>query len=81
MVVDDNYTNNLICQFAIRKYKHEADVSLFIEPEVAASKYNIGRPTSGTFPLQASNNFPISNFFIFINASITFCDRSGSPMS
>lgn len=35
MVVDDNYTNNLICQFAIRKYKHEADVSLFIEPEVA----------------------------------------------
>ena len=35
MVVDDNRTNNLICEFAIRKYKKEADINLFTEPEVA----------------------------------------------
>src|SRR5690554_6744005 len=35
IVVDDNRTNNLICEFAIRKYKKEADINLFTEPEVA----------------------------------------------
>lgn len=35
IVVDDNRTNNLICEFAIRKYKKEAHINLFTEPEVA----------------------------------------------
>lgn len=35
IVVDDNRTNNLICDFAIRKYKKDAHIDLFTEPEVA----------------------------------------------
>jgi two-component system chemotaxis response regulator CheY len=35
IVVDDNRTNNLICEFAIRKYKKDAVIALFTEPEVA----------------------------------------------
>ncbi len=35
IVVDDNRTNNLICEFTIRKYRKEATIHLFTEPEVA----------------------------------------------
>lgn len=35
IVVDDNRTNNLICEFAIRKSKSDAQVKLFTDPEVA----------------------------------------------
>lgn len=35
IVVDDNRTNNLICEFAIRRYKREAAIDLFTEPELA----------------------------------------------
>jgi CheY-like chemotaxis protein len=38
MVVDDNHTNNLICEFTIRKYSKYAEISLFTEPEVALEK-------------------------------------------
>lgn len=38
MVVDDNRTNNLICEYAIRKFSAEAEVELFTEPEVALDK-------------------------------------------
>lgn len=35
VVVDDDATNNLICEFAIRSFHKEAEVSLFREPEEA----------------------------------------------
>jgi len=35
IVVDDNRTNNLICEFAIRKYKKEVNIDVFTEPELA----------------------------------------------
>jgi two-component system chemotaxis response regulator CheY len=38
MVVDDNRTSNLICEYAIRKFSAEAEVELFTEPEVALDK-------------------------------------------
>ena len=38
IVVDDNRTNNLICEYAIRKFSAEAEIELFTEPEVALDK-------------------------------------------
>lgn len=35
MVVDDNHTSNMICEFAIRRYSETARIILFTEPEAA----------------------------------------------
>lgn len=35
LVVDDDSTNNLICDFTIRKFDKQAKVNLFLEPEKA----------------------------------------------
>lgn len=51
IVVDDNRTNNLICEFAIRKYRKEAETSLFTEPETALQNIqkNYGLPEGKKF--------------------------------
>ncbi len=40
IVVDDNRTSNLICEFAIRKYNKDVTINLYTEPEMALQ--NIG---------------------------------------
>ena len=46
IVVDDNRTNNLICEYAIRKFSAEAEIDLFTEPEVALDKIKNECPQS-----------------------------------
>lgn len=41
IVVDDNRTSNLICEFAIRKYNKDVTINLYTEPERALQ--NIGK--------------------------------------
>ena len=41
IVVDDNRTNNLICEYSIRKLLREAHVNLFTDPEVALDEIKI----------------------------------------
>ena len=35
MVVDDDATNNMICQFTIKRVNKEADIKMFLNPEEA----------------------------------------------
>lgn len=35
MVVDDDATNNMICEFTIKRYDKEAEIKLFTDPEKA----------------------------------------------
>lgn len=35
LVVDDDTTNNLICEFTIMRYKKDAEITLFTNPEEA----------------------------------------------
>ena len=37
MVVDDDPTNNMICEFTIKRYDKDAQIKLFTNPEVALS--------------------------------------------
>ncbi|GHA34846.1 response regulator [Salinimicrobium marinum] len=37
MVVDDDPTNNMICEFTIKRYNKNAEIKLFTKPEVALS--------------------------------------------
>jgi CheY-like chemotaxis protein len=37
MVVDDDPTNNMICEFTIKRYNKDAQIKLFTDPEVALS--------------------------------------------
>ncbi len=35
LVVDDDRTNNLICEFALRRYSKETDIKTFLDPQAA----------------------------------------------
>ena len=35
LVVDDDRTNNLICEFALRRFSKEADIKTFLDPQAA----------------------------------------------
>src|SRR5690606_3355158 len=68
--VDDDSTNNLICDFIIRKFDKDAIINLFLEPETALSYIeNTYSGNSGPLPtvLFLDINMPTMSGFEFLN--------------
>ena len=59
LVVDDDSTNNLICDFTIRKFDRNAIINLFLEPEKALQHIEI--------TYSEKNNFIPTVLFLDIN--------------
>ena len=70
MVVDDDRTNNLICELTIRKFDKNARIVLFLEPEKALmhikKKYSISGKSIPTI-LFLDVNMPTMTGFEFLD--------------
>ncbi len=40
LVIDDDRTNNLICEFALRRFSKETDIKTFLDPQAALEYIN-----------------------------------------
>lgn len=70
MVVDDDFSNNLICQFIIRKFDPQASIQVFKNPEEALIHikeiYTDNRERLHTF-LFLDVNMPVMNGWEFLD--------------
>lgn len=70
MVVDDDSSNNLICQFIIRKFDPQASIQVFKNPEEALifikEAYTNQREISHTF-IFLDVNMPVMNGWEFLD--------------
>ncbi len=75
MVVDDDTTNNMICQFTIKRFDKEAEIKMFTIPEDAlASIKEEYSETRGALPtvLFLDVNMPSMTGWDFLDAFLQF---------
>ncbi|SFG23323.1 CheY chemotaxis protein or a CheY-like REC (receiver) domain [Salegentibacter agarivorans] len=75
MVVDDDPTNNMICEFTIKRFDKDGDIKIFSTPEEAlsfiAEEYNVEHSKQPTI-LFLDVNMPTMSGWEFIDEFLKF---------
>lgn len=77
MLVDDDTTNNMICEFTIKRFHNDADIQIFTVPEKALSFIEEGyNRKSGALPtlLLLDINMPTMSGWEFLDVFSEFDD-------
>lgn len=78
MVVDDDATNNMICEFTIKRFDREAEIEMFTIPEAALifikEEYNTAREALPTV-LFLDINMPSMTGWEFLDDFLQFNER------